>query len=326
MTNSNKNNDEIILPDGYRERKYRGMRYGLFIPPSYNPSKSYPIIISLHGSSDTTSWNLVWYNEPIVSEDPCIVFTPKSHVIKNGWGTSWSPNHSEDMVKSLEIIEKLKGELNIDLTRIYIIGASMGGFGVLNLLAKEPEMFAAGIAICGGGDASKAPDVMKTPLWIFHGSDDSTVPVENSRNIYSSILESGGTKVRYTEYPGVGHDSWVPAWKEPTIKQWILSQKKGVEGTLPKPIEKLSYKILADGRIQLEWVHSANEINTGSKNWYYKIFRNSELISELDKFSNSIILEDCIGHTRYSIIAVNYYFKCSKEIFIDVDSSTQLLS
>ncbi|NUO81884.1 hypothetical protein HUU05_17570 [candidate division KSB1 bacterium] len=58
-------NDEARLPKGYAERYYEGMRYGLFVPPSYDPNQSYPLIISLHGSTDTVSWDLSWYHDPI---------------------------------------------------------------------------------------------------------------------------------------------------------------------------------------------------------------------------------------------------------------------
>src|SRR5574341_2484897 len=72
--------DDNALPDGYEERYHEGMRYGLFIPPSYDSASSYPLIISLHGSADTVSWDLSWYHEPIQSTDPCFVLTPKSLV------------------------------------------------------------------------------------------------------------------------------------------------------------------------------------------------------------------------------------------------------
>ena len=82
------NTNEIALPVGYENKFYQGMRYGLFIPPSYDSTRSYPLITYLHGSTDTTSWDLGWYHDPIQSTDPCIVLTPKSLVASGGWGDS----------------------------------------------------------------------------------------------------------------------------------------------------------------------------------------------------------------------------------------------
>ncbi len=72
--------------------------------------------------------------------------------------------------------------------------------------------------------AETARHVSKTPVWIFHGADDPTVPVEESRKMTAALNAAGGI-VRYTEFPGVGHESWVPAYAEPELFPWLLQQK-----------------------------------------------------------------------------------------------------
>ncbi|HEX9975580.1 MAG TPA: prolyl oligopeptidase family serine peptidase, partial [bacterium] len=136
------NNSDTILPTGYENRYYEGMRYGLFVPPSYDSTISYPLIIGLHGSTDTVSWDLGWYHDPIQSTDPCFVLTPKSLVANNGWGNSWMTGYSEHMKKTLEITDSLIVTFNIDTNRLYIYGTSMGGFGVFSVLTNEPGKFA----------------------------------------------------------------------------------------------------------------------------------------------------------------------------------------
>src|SRR3990172_10022571 len=74
------NDDTTGLSGGYEQRYYEGMRYGLFVPPSYQPDKSYPLLVGLHGSTDTVSWDLSWYHDPVQANDPCFVLTPKSLV------------------------------------------------------------------------------------------------------------------------------------------------------------------------------------------------------------------------------------------------------
>jgi hypothetical protein len=37
-------------------------------------------------------------------------------------------------------------------------------------------------------------------------------------------LKAAGGDVRYTEYPGVGHNSWDKAYAEPELMTWMLSK------------------------------------------------------------------------------------------------------
>ncbi|MBK7104927.1 MAG: prolyl oligopeptidase family serine peptidase [Ignavibacteriae bacterium] len=301
------------LPSGYEEREHNEMRFGLFVPPNYNEGKKYPLILALHGKLDLTSWNLPWYNETIVSKDPCVVVTPKTSNPNLAWGNSNNENHTPEMLTVLEILNLLKKEFNLDENRFYVHGASMGGFGVFNLLAKEPKMFAAAIAICGGGSPSTANILKEIPLWIFHGNADPIISVEQSRKLYKAILLEGGIKVRYTEYSNIGHDSWVNAWNESTILYWFLSQRKNYSSRSPKPPENFRYEFIEKGKINLTWNSSK------SKNiWYYKIFSNNKLIAEVDNNIQSIIVEYNSEILNYSIIAVNYFFKESEKIELNI--------
>lgn len=63
------------------------------------------------------------------------------------------------------------------------------------------------------------------PVWLFHGEDDGSVPVTESRQL-AAALEQAGAPVRYTEYPGVGHGSWDPAYAEPGLWEWLFAQRR----------------------------------------------------------------------------------------------------
>ncbi len=89
-----------------------------------------------------------------------------------------------------------------------------------------PERFAALAAVCGGGDETKADRLAKLPIWAWHGDDDQAVPVERSRRMIAAIQRAGG-KPKYTELPGVGHDSWTPAYNGPdNLLAWLFAQSK----------------------------------------------------------------------------------------------------
>src|SRR5439155_1338337 len=61
------------------------------------------------------------------------------------------------------------------------------------------------------------------PVWLFHGAEDRAVPVTESRNM-AEALRRVGAPVRYTEYAGVGHNSWESAYNEPELWRWLWAQ------------------------------------------------------------------------------------------------------
>jgi predicted peptidase len=132
---------------------------------------------------------------------------------------------SESARLTLELIAALQKEFSIDPQRIYLTGLSMGGYGTWDLLARRPELFAAGVPVCGGADESTAPKIKNLPIWAFHGAKDQAVKVERSRNMIAALKHTGG-KPKYTEYPNVGHDSWNPAYKDAEMFAWLFAQKR----------------------------------------------------------------------------------------------------
>jgi predicted peptidase len=119
----------------------------------------------------------------------------------------------------------MRKDYSIDGRRIYITGLSMGGYGTWDLMARKPELFAAAVPICGGGDEATAEKIKNIPVWVFHGAKDGAVKVERSRRMVEALKKAGGKPI-YTEYPEVGHDSWNPAYKDAKMFAWLFAQKK----------------------------------------------------------------------------------------------------
>jgi predicted peptidase len=114
----------------------------------------------------------------------------------------------------------------VDEKRIYLTGLSMGGYGAWELAMRQPTRFAALAPICGGGDESQAAILKDIPVWAWHGDADPAVPVERSRRMIEAIKTAGG-KPRYSELPGVGHDSWTPAYtRADGVVPWLFEQVK----------------------------------------------------------------------------------------------------
>jgi poly(3-hydroxybutyrate) depolymerase len=126
---------------------------------------------------------------------------------------------------TLEVLGQLRKEFSLDERRLYITGLSMGGYGTWDAIERHPALFAAAVPVCGGGDEALAARIKDIPIWCFHGGADNVVPVGRSRNMIEAIKAAGG-KPKYTEYPGVGHNSWDKAYSEPELAGWLFAQRR----------------------------------------------------------------------------------------------------
>ena len=78
--------------------------------------------------------------------------------------------------------------------------------------------------------ADAAKKVSGVPIWVFHGGADPTVPVTESRNMVEA-LKALNADVKYTEYEGVGHNSWDKAYNDVEFPVWLFAQKLKVKAT-----------------------------------------------------------------------------------------------
>jgi predicted peptidase len=122
-----------------------------------------------------------------------------------------------------KFIDAMILKFSADPSRIYLCGLSMGGFGTWYTAMAYPDIFAAIAPCCGGGMAWNA-DVLKMPIWTFHGLSDTVVSPNQTMEMIEALKETN-PNFKYDLYEGVGHDSWNYAFTQPTL-QWLLSQRK----------------------------------------------------------------------------------------------------
>ncbi|WP_255474094.1 dienelactone hydrolase family protein [Pontibacter qinzhouensis] len=223
--------------------------YRILYPENFNPSKKYPLILVLHGAGERGNNNesqLVHGAKMFLELDyrqqfPAIVVFPQCpkdsywsnvNIVTDEAGNR-SFNFREEKEEPTNAMQALLGLLNeleesgtIDKKRMYLGGLSMGGMGTFELLRRKPKTFAAAFPICGGGHPAGAKEYAeRLPLWVFHGEVDGIVPVEKSQIMVDAIRAAGGD-VKFTVYPGVNHNSWDYAFKEPELLPWLFSHKK----------------------------------------------------------------------------------------------------
>src|SRR5205823_10059822 len=135
---------------------------------------------------------------------PFLTVIPQAET--RGWGVT-----GESAKRALAMLDEVMKEYKTDAKRVYLTGLSMGGMGTWSIATAMPDKFAAIVPICGRGDPKQAEKLKDLPIWCFHGEADPTVPVARSRDMIEAVKKAGGHP-KYTEYPGVKHDSWLKAY------------------------------------------------------------------------------------------------------------------
>lgn len=210
----------VTLSDGSRRR------YVVFVPKAYTPDCAWPAILFLHGAGERGTDNRGQVRVGIagairkrLDTFPFITVLPQC-AGEPAWWTDAS-----EKAYAMAALEQTRREYKIDPKRTYLTGLSMGGFGTWALAADHPTSWAAIVPVCGKGDPVKAKIIVRIPCWCFHGADDATVPVKHSRDMVEALRAAGG-RPRYTEYPGVGHNSWDRAYDTDELYTWLLSHQR----------------------------------------------------------------------------------------------------
>ncbi len=199
--------------------------YVVFVPHAYDGTKPYPVILFLHGSGETKGGpkQPVEVGLPLAIKKQEKTF-PFITVIPQSEKRTWKAD-SDDGKRALKALDATLAEYKTDPQRVYLTGLSMGGFGTWGMAAAFPERWAAIVPVCGSGNPATAEKIKDLPCWAFHGDKDTAVKVEGSRNMVEALKKAGGSP-KYTEYPGVGHNSWDQAYGTAGLYAWLLDQKK----------------------------------------------------------------------------------------------------
>lgn len=222
-----------IIRDRFTAESGHILPYTLLLP-EVEKDKKYPLIVHLHGAG---SWAPDYERLPgqclcmVKKNYPAIILVPKTDTPMKWADHDWTktehhqtPAPQPSLRATYELVlSMLKNDSRIDSKRVYIIGQSMGGFGTWDFVTRYREIVAAAVPVCGGGDVETMKKIKDLPVWIFHGDADNVVPVENSRRLYAE-LQRLGAPAKYTEYPGVMHASWTPAFSDENLFRWLFEQ------------------------------------------------------------------------------------------------------
>ncbi len=206
---------------GTKEYRLGKIRYIIKTPDNFKEDKKYPVILFLHGAGtrgddisklETNPYFTITESE--IKDFPFVTVAPLC--TENTWFDLW------ESLKNL-VLEICTLPF-ADTKRIYLMGASMGGYATWQLAMSMPLIFAAIVPICGGGMYWNAGRLVNTPIWAFHGAKDSTVLCAESEKMVNQVNALGGN-AKLTVYPENSHDAWSDTYKNPEVFKWLLEQK-----------------------------------------------------------------------------------------------------
>jgi len=233
----------------YEPGEYKGVKYRLMKPIDFDPRKTYPLILSLHGAGgrgDKNIQNLRNVNEWMAAEElrrkhPAFVLAPQTRA---SWTDPTSPLAKADDYESLldsmpeelhpwlqrrvdRLMSDPVGDLgivfefmdtvlmhqyNIDVDRVYCLGHSIGGAGTFTAIYQHPDRFAAAIPTAGiFGPWRDVARIKDVPIWAFHGDDDPTAPYIFTVSAFKRLKAINGN-MKFTTLKGVKHGSSGPAF------------------------------------------------------------------------------------------------------------------
>ncbi|MCX6302436.1 MAG: alpha/beta hydrolase-fold protein [Bacteroidia bacterium] len=214
--------------------------YAIYIPKNFDESKKYPLVVFLHGAwsnhrlglrrafgqgnSQGTDFikpgNVPVEDDleatryfPVLKDVDYIVAAPYAR------GTAGYQGIPEQDV--YEMLDDIKSRFSIDEDRIYLTGLSMGGGGTIWLGLTRPDIWAAIAPCCPAppdGSTDLTGNACNLPVHLFVGDKDFLYKTAQE---WKAKFEAVTPRFNYTEYPGIGHNSWEYAYKDGFIFEWF---------------------------------------------------------------------------------------------------------
>ncbi len=200
-----------VIPGGYNFWVYAPHEY-------YAETEPTPLIIFLHGASlrGNNLQRIRSYGTLDAidkgREMPALVVAPQNP------SGHWIPE------KVHEVKEWMCRNYEVDTSRIYVLGMSLGGYGTMDYCATYPDEVAAAMALCGGCTKRDVSALGQVPLWIIHGTADRAVNINESKKVVEALKRDQLTeRLRYDWWAGVSHGALSRLFYMNKTYEWLLS-------------------------------------------------------------------------------------------------------
>ena len=196
-----------------------GYNFWYFIPEDYKVEQhKMPLVIFLHGASLCGKDLMRVRRYGVLNAIDRGMVIPAFVLAPQNPGGTWSPSKLNDL------LEWAKANYNVDSTRVYVLGMSLGGYGTLDFVGSYPEKVAAAMALCGGCSLKDMSGLGKLPLWIMHGTADRAVGVKESKRVVNYLQEKGLDKLlRFDWLEGGNHGVLARLFYLQKTYDWLIS-------------------------------------------------------------------------------------------------------
>jgi poly(3-hydroxybutyrate) depolymerase len=227
--------------------------YLLYVPTSVsNGGAPAPVLVALHGAGDRAdNFALGTGLKQLADNERFILIAPQA--LKIGVSTLWgaSPNEGwqkddgekssapNDLKLILSALEATRSAYALDERRLYLCGFSRGA-GFTGLVATASGVafqpfespFAAYAVAAGfdmfGGTLDLTKSKPKRPIWLIHGSADTSVPASMGKSFATALVKAGWKDIKLTVVQGAPHSwLWRPAFGQSNRDLWDWMEKNG---------------------------------------------------------------------------------------------------
>lgn len=199
----------------------KNQTFALYLPSAYNTAQEYPLVVALHGLGATPQ-KIMGYKGliPEAEKRGYIIVAPFGYN-DHGWygsqghgknglgfGKPEDPSNLGELseIDVMNVLKLVQDSLSIDPTKIFLLGHSMGGAGVLHLGATYPSKWAglACLAPAFKGSTSQVSKIKHLPVFMKTGDRDRLVRVRFVRK-WADAMKTYDVNLTYGEIKGGNH-------------------------------------------------------------------------------------------------------------------------
>ncbi|MFN8456469.1 MAG: PHB depolymerase family esterase [Anaerolineae bacterium] len=208
-------NDKVInlVVDDFQQLEFNDLVYGktlmynLYIPKNYDPNKSYPLVLFMHDAGATSTepdrtliqglGAGIWATPEEQAKHESFVLAPQysTQVVND------NSEATEELDITVNLINSLANQYNIDPNRIYTTGQSGGCMMSIAMDIKYLNLFAASLLVAGQWDPAKVAPLAQDKLWIIVSEGD--LKAFPGMNAITATLEEEGAKVSRATWSGL---------------------------------------------------------------------------------------------------------------------------